>query len=118
MEQGPADHERDFNVKVYASRRVTADSETLRALGDCSEPEIHEGTGLSRRIIRRIRHDGQVKPRTMQRITDFLTRKSKATVVERTALRAYYYIEENAEVGWIMRSLTPIDGGRCLQTNP
>lgn len=71
MEQGPADHERDFNVKVYASRRVTADSETLRALGDCSEPEIHEGTGLSRRIIRRIRHDGQVKPRTMQRITDF-----------------------------------------------
>ena len=78
LEQGPVDHETDFKVKVYTNGRVTADSETLRALGDLSEREIHEGTGLSRRIIRRIRHDGQVKPSTMQRIIDFLARKLDA----------------------------------------
>jgi hypothetical protein len=75
LEQGPVDHETDFKVKVYANGRVTADPETLDALSDLSEREIHEATGLSRRIIRRIRHDGQVKPSTMQRITDFLARK-------------------------------------------
>ena len=78
LEQGPVDHETDFKVKVYTNGRVTADPETLRALSDFSEREIHEGTGLSRRIIRRIRHDGQVKPSTMKRIIHFLTRKLKA----------------------------------------
>jgi hypothetical protein len=78
LEQGPVDHDTDFNVKVYANGRVAADPETLRALGDFSEREINKGTGLSRRIIRHIRHDGQVKPSTMQRITDFLARKIKA----------------------------------------
>jgi len=77
LEQGPVDHEIDFNVKVYANGRVTADPETLRALSDFSEREINNATGLSRRIIRRIRHEGQVKPGTMQRITDFLTSASK-----------------------------------------
>jgi hypothetical protein len=33
LEQGPVDHETDFKAKVYANGRVTADSETLRALG-------------------------------------------------------------------------------------
>jgi hypothetical protein len=74
LEQGPVDHETDFKVKVYANGRVTASPETLRALRDFSEREINKVTGLSRRIIRRIRHDGQVKPSTMQRILDFLTR--------------------------------------------
>jgi hypothetical protein len=60
--QGPVDHENDFKAKVYASRRVSADPETLRALADFSEREIHEGTRLSRRIIRHIRHQGLVKP--------------------------------------------------------
>lgn len=78
LEQGPADHETDFNPKVYADGRVTPDPETLHALSDFSERELHKGTGLSRRIIRRIRHDGQVKPSTMQRITDFLARKLDA----------------------------------------
>jgi hypothetical protein len=78
LEQGPVEHEMDFKVKVYTNRRVTADSETLLALGDFSEREIHTGTGLSRRIIRHIRHDGQVKPSTMQRITDFLARTIKS----------------------------------------
>jgi hypothetical protein len=76
LEQGPVDHETDFKVKVYASGRVSADAETLRALADFSEREINKGTGLSRRIIRRIRHKGQVKPSTMRRIIDFLDIKS------------------------------------------
>jgi hypothetical protein len=78
LEQGPVDHETDFTVKVYANGRVTADPETLRALDDFSEREINKGTGLSRTIIRHIRHDGQVKPTTMKRITDFLARNLDA----------------------------------------
>jgi hypothetical protein len=77
LEQGPVDHETDFKVKVYSNGRVTADPETLRALDDFSERKVNEGTGLSRRIIRRIKHEGQVKPSTMQKITDFLARKLK-----------------------------------------
>ena len=80
MEQGPVDHETDFKVKVYTNGRVTADPETLHALSDSSEREIHKGTGLSRRIIRRIRHGGQVKTSTMQKITDFLAGKLKADI--------------------------------------
>lgn len=72
LEQGPVDHETDFKVTVYTNGRITAEPETLRALDDLSEREINKGTGLSRRIIRRIRHKGQVKLTTMQRITDFL----------------------------------------------
>jgi hypothetical protein len=78
LEQGPVDHETDFKVKIYITGRVTAEPETLRALGDFSEREINKATGLSRRIIRHIRHEGQVKPSTMQRITDFLARKLRA----------------------------------------
>jgi hypothetical protein len=77
LEQGPVDHETDFKVKVYASRRVSADPGTLRALGTFSERDIHKGTGLSRRIIRQIRHGGRVKPSTMRKTTDFLNRKSE-----------------------------------------
>jgi hypothetical protein len=77
LEQGPVDYETDFKVKVYTNGRVSADPETLHALADFSEREINKGTGLSRRIIRHIRHEGQVKPSTMQRITDFLARKLK-----------------------------------------
>ena len=78
LEQGPVDHETDFQVKVYANGRVTADTEILRALGHFSEREINKATGLSRRIIRHIRHGGQVKPATMQRISDFLAGQLKA----------------------------------------
>jgi hypothetical protein len=78
LEQGPVNHETDFKVKVYSNGRVTADPETLSALDDFSEREINEETGLSRRIVRRIRHQGQVKPSTMQRITDFFARTLKA----------------------------------------
>src|SRR5215470_16623714 len=72
LEQGPVDHQTDFKAKVYTSGRVSADPETRRVLTDCSERAIHAGTGLSRRIIRQIRHGGPVKPSTMQRIVDFL----------------------------------------------
>jgi hypothetical protein len=75
LEQGPIDHETEFRCKVYENGRVAADPATLRNLGEFSEREINKVTGLSRRIIRRIRHDGQVKPSTMQRITDFLARQ-------------------------------------------
>lgn len=68
----------DYKAKVYTNGRVSADPKTLRALAEFSEREINKGTGLSRRIIRQIRHNGQVKSRTMQRITDFLTRKFEA----------------------------------------
>jgi hypothetical protein len=81
LERGPVDHETDFKVKIYTSGRVTTNPETLQALGDFSEREIHEATKLSRRIIRRIRHKGQVKPSTMKRINDFLKgRKLKIQV--------------------------------------
>ena len=76
LEQGPVDHETDFKVKVYANGRVSADPETLRALAEFSEREINKGTGMSPRIIRHIRHGGQVKPRTMQRICKFLRNES------------------------------------------
>ena len=86
LEQGPVDHDTDFKVKVYAHGRVSAGAETLRALADFSEREIHKETGLSRRIIRRIRHRGQVKPSTMQRITDFLTRTSETNGLDRVGV--------------------------------
>ncbi len=76
LEKGPVDQETDFRVKVYTNGRVCADFETLRMLNDdFSEREIHNDTGLSRRIIRHIRHRGQVKPGTMKKIRDFLARK-------------------------------------------
>ena len=65
-------------IGMLAYGRVTADAETLRVLRGFSEREINKATGLSRRIIRRIRNEGQVKYSTMQRITDFLVRKLKA----------------------------------------
>jgi len=72
LEQGPADHETDFKAKVYANGRVSAEPDVLRTLGEFSEREINRRTGLSRRIIRSIRHGGRVKRNTMQRITDLL----------------------------------------------
>ena len=77
LEQGPVDHEVEFKCKVYENGRVAAAPATLRQLVNFSEREIARGSGLSRRIIRRVRHGGQVKPGTMQRIADLLTRKSE-----------------------------------------
>jgi hypothetical protein len=71
LEQGPVDHELDF--KVNANSRVSAEPEVLRDLNRFSERDINSGTGLSRRIIRHVRHGGQVKRSTMQKITDFLS---------------------------------------------
>jgi hypothetical protein len=77
LEQGPVDHELDFKVKLYTNGRVSADPEILRDLSMFSERETNTGTGLSRRIIRHIRHGGQVKDSTMQKIIDFLSREGK-----------------------------------------
>lgn len=91
-EQGPADHETDFKVKVYANRRVSADPDVLRALGEFSEREINRRTGLSRRIIRSIRHGGRVKRSTLQRATDLLRNNANPNglgrALERVAINA------------------------------
>jgi hypothetical protein len=78
LEQGPVDHETDFKVKVYANGRVRAEPEILRDLSEFSERDTNRATGLSRRIIRHVRHGGQVKRSRMQRIADFLRRELNA----------------------------------------
>jgi len=87
LEQGPVDHEVEFKCKIYENRRVAADAETLRQLTRYSERQIRAGTGLRRDTIRLIRHGGQVKPSTMQRITNFLSRKLKPDDQSRAAPR-------------------------------
>ena len=77
LEQGPVDHEVECKCKLYGSRRVAANPETLRQLAWYSERQIRAGTGLGRDTVRLIRHGGQVKPGTVQRITNFLSRKLK-----------------------------------------
>ena len=94
LQKGPADHELDFKLKVYANGRVSADSETLRALGNFSEREINNGTRLSRRIIRHIRHKGQVKRSAMQRILDFLSRTKTDPQGSRSARQEYLLVSE------------------------
>jgi hypothetical protein len=69
------------NPHVHNRKRVSADPETLRALAGFSEREIRKATGLARRIIRHIRHKGQVKPSTMQRIFDFLNKTPCASTL-------------------------------------
>jgi hypothetical protein len=73
LEQGPVDHEVECKCKLYGNGRVAADAETLRQRTRYSERQIKAGTGLRRDTIRLIRHGGQVKPGTMQRITNFLS---------------------------------------------
>lgn len=72
LEQGPVDHEVEFQCKVYENRRVAADAETLRQLARYSEREIRAGTGLRRDTIRLIRHGHGVKRSTYERVIDFL----------------------------------------------
>jgi hypothetical protein len=77
LEQGPVDHEVERKCKLYGNGRVAADAETLRQLTRYSERQIRAETQLGRDTVRLIRHGGQVKPNTMQRITNFLSRKLK-----------------------------------------
>jgi hypothetical protein len=72
LEQGPVDHETDFKVKAYANGRVSAGPETLRKLSHFTERVINTATGLSRRIIRHVKHGGQLKSSTLEKITNFL----------------------------------------------
>jgi hypothetical protein len=87
LEQGPVDHEVECKCKRYGSRRVAADPEILRQLTRYSERQIRAETGLRRDTIRLIRHGGQAKPSTMQRITIFLSRKLKPDDQGRAAPR-------------------------------
>jgi len=79
LEQGPVDHETDFNVKVYTNGRFSADPDTLRQLAELSEREIARGTGLHRKSIRLFRHGGTVTRRTHQKIVDFLDAQPGST---------------------------------------
>jgi hypothetical protein len=80
LEQGPLDHDVEFNCKVYENGRVVADAETLRQLARFSERQIRKQTGLRRDTIRLIRHGKGVKRSTYERVIDFL-RSSPAKVV-------------------------------------
>jgi hypothetical protein len=72
LEQGPIDHEVDYKCKVYSSGKVSADSEIIRKLAGLSEREIARGTGLHRKVIRTIRHGGQVRTSTFKRVLAYL----------------------------------------------
>jgi hypothetical protein len=56
LEQGPVDHDVEFNCKVYENGRVVAGPETLRLLASFSERQIGKWTGVHRNTIRLIRH--------------------------------------------------------------
>jgi hypothetical protein len=72
LEQGPVDHEVEFNCKVYENGRVIAGPETLRLLAGFSERQIRQATGVRRDTIRLIRHGKPVKRSTYQKIVAFL----------------------------------------------
>ena len=72
LEQGPVDQEIDSRCKIYENGRVSADPETLRQLDRFTERAISDGTKLHRKPIRIFRHGGTVRPRTAQKIMDFL----------------------------------------------
>jgi hypothetical protein len=78
LEQGPVDHDIEFNCKVYENGRVVAGPETLRLLASFSERQIGKGTGVHRDTIRLIRHGKGVKRSTYQRVIDFLGSRSLA----------------------------------------
>jgi len=46
LEQGPVDHDIEFNCKVYENGRVVAGPETLRRLANFSERQIGKETGV------------------------------------------------------------------------
>jgi len=87
LEQGPVDHAVESKCKLYGSKRVAADPETLRQLARYSERQIRAGSGLGRDTVRVIRHGGPVKPTTIQRIMNFLSRKLEPDDQSRAALR-------------------------------
>jgi hypothetical protein len=72
LEQGPVDHEIEFNCKVYENARVVAGPETLRQLASLSERQISKGTGVHRGTIRLIRHGKGVKRSTYDKVINFL----------------------------------------------
>jgi hypothetical protein len=72
LEQGPVDHEVEFNCKVYQNGRVVAGPETLRLLANFSERQIRQATGVRRDTIRAMRHGKGVKRSTYDKIVKFL----------------------------------------------
>jgi hypothetical protein len=67
-----AEHEVEFQCKVYQNGRVVAGPETLRLLASFSERQIREATGLRRDTIRLIRHGKGVKRSTYEKVIHFL----------------------------------------------
>jgi hypothetical protein len=72
LEQGPVDHDIEFNCKVYENGTVVAGPETLGLLASFSERQIGKGTGVHRDTIRLIRHGKGVKRSTYAKIINFL----------------------------------------------
>jgi hypothetical protein len=72
LEQGPVDHEIDSKCRVYENGKVSADAETLRKIGNFSEREIREETGIRRDTIRYFRHGGAVTRKMYDRFSEFL----------------------------------------------
>jgi hypothetical protein len=72
LEQGPVDHEVEFNCRVYENGRVVADAETIRQPASFSERQIRDGSGVRRDTIRLIRHGKGVKRSTYAKVLNFL----------------------------------------------
>ena len=72
LEQGPVDHDLEFNCKVYENGRIVAGPETLRQLASFSERQISHKTGVHRNTIRLIRHGKGVKRSTYEKVISFL----------------------------------------------
>jgi len=77
LEQGPPNHDIEFNCKVYENGRVVAGPETLRMLASLSERQIQEGTGVRRDTIRAMRHGGGVKHSTYDKVINFLRKNAR-----------------------------------------
>jgi hypothetical protein len=72
LEQGPVDHDIEFNCKVYENGRIVAGPETLRLLASFSERQIGKETGVHRDTIRLIRHGEGVKRSAYEKVINFL----------------------------------------------
>jgi len=118
LEQGPVDHEVEAKCKLYGNGRVAAAPETLRQLVRFSERQIRAGTGLSRVTIRLIRHGGQAKPSTMQRITSFLsikpkTRRSGSCRTQKEETKCPTKIQNRSGSGSENIAASEMQGGEC-----
>src|SRR5207253_893994 len=84
LEQGPLDHENEFQCKVYQNGRVTGSPEVIRQLSQFTEREIEAKSGVNRKTIRVFRRNGTVTRRIYNKLAQFLTESEQ---VQRQAAR-------------------------------